>query len=79
MKTIKFISRYNNVVTSLRLSDENYNQIKSESEEDILYRYILDCDRIHAGHEPIFFSRSQIRRLLDRLHYLDYYYRVVLA
>lgn len=78
MKTIKFISRYNNVVTSLRLSDEKYNQIKSESEEDVLYRYILDCDRIHAGNEPIFFSRSQIGRLHGRISYLDYYYRVIL-
>lgn len=78
METIKFISSYNNVVTSLRLSDQKYNQIKSESEEDILYRYILDCDRIHAGHEPIFFSRSQIGRLHGRLSYLDYYYRVIL-
>ena len=78
MKTIKFISRDNNVITSLHLSDKKYNQIKSESEEDILYRYILDCDRIHDGHEPIFFSRSQIDRLLGRISYLDYYYRVIL-
>lgn len=78
MKTIKFISRDNNVATSLRLSDEKYNQIKSESEEDILYRYILDCDRIHDGHEPIFFSRSQICGLLRRISYLDYYYSVIL-
>lgn len=78
MKTIKFISRDNNVVTSLRLSDEKYNQIKSESKEDILYRYILDCDRIHAGHEPIFLSRSQICRLLERISCLDYYYSVIL-
>ena len=78
MKTIKFISRDNNVVTSLRLSDKKYNQVKSESEEDLLYRYILDCDRIHAGHEPIFFSGSQICRLQGGISYLDYYYRVIL-
>lgn len=74
MKTITFISRYNNTRVNVRLSDENASEVLHHRHGyTAIELYNNDCFRIANGWEPLYFSKSQIKRLKTSIVGVDYF------
>lgn len=74
MKTITFISHYNNIRVNIRLSDDKANEVlNNKYGYSAVELYTTDCDRIAAGYLPLYFSKSQIHRLNSSLLGTDYF------
>ena len=74
MKTITFISHYNDVRYNVRLTDENADALlNNKSGYSVIELYNTDCDRIAAGYQPLYFSKSLVRRLESSLLGTDYF------
>lgn len=74
MKTITFISHYNDVRYNVRLTDEKADALlNNKSGYSVIELYNTDCDRIAAGYQPLYFSNSQVRRLESSLLGTDYF------
>ena len=74
MKTITFISHYNNIRVNIRLSDDKADALlNNKSGYSIIELYNTDCDRMASGYLPSHFSKSQIRRLESSLTGTDYF------
>ena len=74
MKTITFISHYNDVRYNVRLTDEKADALlNNKSGYSVIELYNTDCDRISAGYQPLYFSKSQVSRLESSLLGTDYF------
>ena len=74
MKTITFISHYNDVRYNFRLTDEKADALlNNKSGYSAIELYNIDCDRIAAGYQPLYFSKSQVSRLESSLLGTDYF------
>lgn len=74
MKTITFISHYNSIRVNVRLTDEKADAlINNKAGYSIIDLYNTDCDRMASGYLPIYFSKSQVRRLESSLLGTDYF------
>lgn len=74
MKTITFISHYNDVRYNVRLTDEKADALlNNKSGYSVIELYNTDCDRIAAGYRPLYFSKSLVRRLDSSLLGTDYF------
>lgn len=74
MKQIKLISRWNDQILTLRISEESYTKlIKSEDAISLINE---DLDRVHYGYKPWYISEYQARRVnrffgKDNINYFD--------
>ena len=74
MKTITFISHYNHVRYNVRLTDEKASALlNNKSGYTVIELYNTDCDRMAAGYQPLYFSKSLVRRLESSLLGTDYF------
>ena len=74
MKTITFISHYNSIRVNVRLTDEKADAlINNKAGYSVIDLYNTDCDRMASGYLPIYFSKSQVRRLESSLLGTDYF------
>ncbi len=74
MKTITFISHYNSIRVNVRLTDGIADALLNNiSGCSVIELYNTDCDRMAAGYLPIYFSKSQVRRLESSLLGTDYF------
>ena len=74
MKTITFISHYNDVRYNVRLTDEKADALlNNKSGYSAIELYNTDCDRIASGYLPLYFSKSLVRRLESSLLGTDYF------
>ena len=74
MKTITFISHYNSIRVNVRLTDEKADAlINNKAGYSVIDLYNTDCDRMASGYLPIYFSKSQVRRLESSLLRTDYF------
>ena len=74
MKTITFISHYNYIRYNVRLTDEKASALlNNKSGYSVIELYNTDCDRMSAGYQPLYFSKSLVRRLESSLLGTDYF------
>lgn len=72
MKTITFISHYNAIRVNVRLSDEKAESLLNNKWYSAIKLYNKDCQRVFAGQQPLYLSKSQLRRLtLPGIDYFD--------
>lgn len=77
MKTITFVSHYNNLEKNVRLSDEKAEKLMNNKWYSPLELFNLDADRVAAGEAPRYFSKGQIKALVGFFSGIDYWEDII--
>lgn len=77
MKTITFVSHYNNLEKNVRLSDEKAEKLMNNKWHSPLELFNLDADRVAAGEAPQYFSKGQIKALEGYIPGIDYWETII--
>lgn len=77
MKAITFISHYNKLEMSIRISDEKADKLLNNKNYSPIELYARDCSRVVNGEEPKYFSKWQLKKLNNYHPGIDYWEEII--
>lgn len=63
MTQITFISFYNEIELNINITSEAASLMFHNKNYEPMELYINDCDRVNEGYNPIYFTKSQIKKI----------------